>query len=447
MKKLFILQTILFTVLLLASCDNFLDIKPTGKVIPETATEYRELLTQAYSSIPEDRGLTTFRTDEGIMDENISTVSDIDSYKNIWTWQDDAPIGSTATFGWRQYYHVLFIANYVLENRSHITRGTTDEINQLVGEAYMLRAYMHFLLANLYAEPYTHSQPSTTKAIPLKLNTDTETTLTRNTLEEVYNAIIADLNEAEQHLNVTEWSTGLTYRFSKIAVDAFRSRLFLYMGRWQDAYDASQRVLSQKNQLSDLKSSASVLPNSYKSPENLVSIEQVMTAQYNRAMRISNTLLNSYKSGDLRKSKFYRAQTASIYTLLKGGSNEFRCSFRTGEIYLNATESAFRLEGKEEEGKALLLKLLENRLSANAFTQKSTQISEMTKSELLKETLLQRELELAYEGHRWFDLRRLSQPMIEKQFGTETYTLNENDVRYTLKIPAEVITANPGLAN
>lgn len=447
MKKTLIISTILSAAILLTTCDKFLDIKPTGKVIPETAAEYRGLLTQAYNSVPEDRGLVTFRTDEGIMDENISSVSDIDSYKNIWTWEDDAPAGSTVSFGWRQYYHVLFIANYVLENKENITQGTPDEINQLVGEAYMLRAYMHFLLVNLYAEPYTHVQPDTAKGIPLKLNTDTETSLSRNTVEEVYSSIINDLNAAEQHLNVSEWETGLTYRFSKIAVDAFRSRLYLYMGKWEESYNAAQRMLSKKNQLVDLKNSSSPLPNSYKSAENLVSIEQIMTSQYNRAMRISNALLKKYQSGDLRKSKYYKAQTASIYLLKKGGNNEYRCSFRTGEIYLNAAESAFRLQNKDDEGKAFLLKLLEHRLSANAYTKKVLQINSMTNAELLAETLNQRELELAYEGHRWFDLRRLSQPKIEKQFGTENYVLNNNDVRYTLKIPAEAVSANPGLAN
>ena len=50
---------------------------------------------------------------------------------------------------------MLFIANHVIESRSDIKEGTEEEINQLVGEAYMLRAYVHFLLVNLYGQPYT----------------------------------------------------------------------------------------------------------------------------------------------------------------------------------------------------------------------------------------------------------------------------------------------------
>mgnify|MGYP003232821560 CR=1 FL=1 len=63
MKKL--TSIILFVVFLgTTGCDNFLDITPTGRVIPETAKDYRELLTRAYSMMPDSRGLTAFIADE-----------------------------------------------------------------------------------------------------------------------------------------------------------------------------------------------------------------------------------------------------------------------------------------------------------------------------------------------------------------------------------------------
>lgn len=432
---------------ILSSCDRFLDIRPTGKVIPTTSKEYRELITQAYNSVLEDRGLTTFRTDEGIMDEATSSVSDIETYKNIWIWNDDNPTGSTTTFGWRQYYHVLFIANYILENKGVITDGTPETINQLAGEAYMLRAYMHFLLVNLFAEPYTHCVPESTKGIPLKLNSNTESTLSRNTIAEVYASVENDINDAEKLLNVHQWEKGFTYRFNTVSVDAFRSRLYLYMGKWDKSLEASERVLQKKNTLTDLRVTGSVLPNNYQSVENIVAIEQIITSQYLGAMRISNTLLDKYKSGDLRKSRFYRALTASVYRLQKGGSNEFRCSFRVGEMYLNACEAALKVGGKDDVAKKYLLKLLQNRLSVNAYNNRETAINAMDNAGLLNEVLLERELELAFEGHRWFDLRRLARPELKKIFGADTYILKQNDVRYTLKIPAEAVSANPNLAN
>ena len=43
---------------LLLSCNDFLDITPTGKVIPKTLEEYRALLTYEYKYMPKDRSLT-----------------------------------------------------------------------------------------------------------------------------------------------------------------------------------------------------------------------------------------------------------------------------------------------------------------------------------------------------------------------------------------------------
>jgi hypothetical protein len=46
------------------ACNDFLDIQPVGKVMPKTGQEFRDLLTEAYSAIPSDRGMATFRSDE-----------------------------------------------------------------------------------------------------------------------------------------------------------------------------------------------------------------------------------------------------------------------------------------------------------------------------------------------------------------------------------------------
>ena len=49
---------------------------------------------------------------------------------------------------------------------------------------------MHFLLVNLYGQPYTKEGAKETKAIPLKLTLDLEEIPTRNTVEEVYNSCL-----------------------------------------------------------------------------------------------------------------------------------------------------------------------------------------------------------------------------------------------------------------
>ena len=135
--------------LLLAACDNYLDIQPTGSVIPNSLAEYRALLARSYKDVSKfsDRGMACFRSDEMQVRDN---EYDQNYYMDIERWNDLAPNAYTSSFEWAKYYNVLFIANHVIESRSDIKEGTEEEINQLVGEAYMLRAYVHFLLVNLY---------------------------------------------------------------------------------------------------------------------------------------------------------------------------------------------------------------------------------------------------------------------------------------------------------
>ena len=71
----------------------------------------------------------------------------------------------------------------------------------------------------------------------------------------------------------------------------------------------------------------------------------------------------------------------------------------------------------------------------------------MSQAALINEILEERARELIFEGHRWFDLRRTTRPRIQKELSGSTYVLEQDDARYTLRIPQEAIDANPGLLN
>lgn len=62
---------------------------------------------------------------------------------------------------------------------------------------------------------------------------------------------------------------------------------------------------------------------------------------------------------------------------------------------------------------------------------------------LLQEIYEERFRELSFEGHRWFDLRRTSQPEIVHTLKGKTYTLRAGDPRYTIRIPMDAIANNP----
>ena len=263
----------ILTAIALTSCDDFLDITPTGKVIAKTGEEYRALLTYEYKYFSKDRYMTTLRTDELLMDKKKSSSTDLDAYLDLWRWEDENPSPTTSYFSWRGYYHTIYIANYVIEHRDEITNATRDEVNQLVGESYMLRAYCHFLLVNLYAEPYTHCQPSTTRGVPMQLVADVNAIPGSSSVDAIYQQVLSDVAEAEKYLHVETWEEGTNYRFNKISAQALRARTYLYMGEWQKALTAAKAVIEAHGELEDLNTSTT-LPNSYKSVESIVALEK-----------------------------------------------------------------------------------------------------------------------------------------------------------------------------
>lgn len=430
---------VILATLTMSACDNFLDITPTGKVIAETGDEYRALLTYEYKYFTKDRYMTTLRTDEMLMDKVKTSSTDLDAYLDLWRWKDDNPSPTTSYFSWRSYYHSVYIANYIIQNQKKIKEATAQEISQLVGEAYMMRAYCHFLLVNLYAEPYTHCTPSQTRGVPMLLEADVNAIPGSSSVETVYNQILSDLDNAEQYLNVEEWELGKNYRFNTTSAQALRARTYLYMGRWSDALEASKDVLSVYNELEDMNNSTT-LPNSYKSKESIVALERFSSNLYTAVDMPASEFISLYRSGDQRRTKYFKRVTSSTYSLLKGRSDEFSCSFRTAEFYLTAAEAAARL-GHTTDAINYLTPLMTKRLNASAYEATTALIGTMTEEELIQEILDERARELAFEGHRWYDLRRTSQPALTRVYDGTTYMLLPE--QYTMRFPSEAVEANP----
>lgn len=437
------IKTLLLSVLAafaLTACDDFLDITPTGKVIAKTGDEYRALLTYEYKYFAKDRYMTTLRTDEMLMDMVKTSSTDKDAYLDLWRWKDEAPSPTTSYFSWRTYYHTIYIANYVIGHQHEITNATKEEINQLVGESYMLRAYCHFLLVNLYAEPYTHCTPAGTRGVPMQLKADVNAIPASSSVEAVYQQVLSDLNEAEKYLNVEVWEEGKNYRFNKVSAQALRARTYLYMGQWKEALKAATTVMETHNRLEDLTTNSYTLPNSYKSVENIVALERFSSNLYTAINIPSPDFISMYRTGDQRRTKFYKRVTSSTYSLQKGGGDDNACSFRTSEMYLIAAEASARLDSLDN-AVSYLVPLMEKRLNQSAYQTTLELVNSMTQEELIQEILDERARELAFEGHRWYDLRRSTQPALMRTYDGVTYTLTPE--KYTMRFPTEAVEANP----
>lgn len=442
MKTIHTIMAALAAVLLLSGCNEFLDITPTGKVIAKTGEEYRDLLTYEYKYFAKDRYMTTLRTDEVVLDRVKTSSTDLDAYLDLWRWKDEDPAPTTSYFSWRSYYHAIYIANYIIEHQKEISNASADEVEQLVGEAWMMRAYCHFLLVNLYAEPYTHCVPATTRGVPLMLKADVNAVPASSSVERVYAQVLADIDEAAAHLQVEQWEEGLNYRFNRLSAEALRARVLLYMGNWTEALEAAAKVVKAHPALEDMTTSAT-LPNDYRSVESIVALEKLSANLYTVVDMPSPEFIGLYRSGDQRRTKYFKRVTSSAYSLQKGADDAYACSFRSAEAYLTAAECAARLGQKDEAVSLYLEPLMKARLSASAYETTAALLAEMSAEELVGEVMDERARELAFEGHRWFDLRRTTQPELTRSYDGETFTLSPE--KYTLRFPAEAVEANPNI--
>ena len=129
---------------------------------------------------------------------------------------------------WWIAYKVIYNANSLIEG---FKEGQSAECDQLIGEAYFLRAMMHFNLVTLFAKPYTFGQNEL--GIPLRISTNTEVT-TRATVSEVYDQVVLDLRKAAELMQKARGNAGYA---SHNAALGLLSRVYLYMGENQKVLD------------------------------------------------------------------------------------------------------------------------------------------------------------------------------------------------------------------
>jgi hypothetical protein len=129
------------------------------------------------------------------------------------------------TYEWGNMYSAIREANVAITNLPNATFSDTAFRDQLLGEAYFLRAYYYQQLVRFYG-----GVPIIDK--PYEINQDY--TIPRNTYEECVNFMVGDLDKAAELLNGKTMQAG---RASKIAALALKARILLYAA--SDLHDAA----------------------------------------------------------------------------------------------------------------------------------------------------------------------------------------------------------------
>ncbi len=439
MKKTILIISSLIFGLGMSSCDSYLDIEPEGKVIPETQEDFRALLTQGYVAYPGHKALTALRTDEVQLDKESLDYLDL---RDIYIWKDQGQDKQTVEFPWSSFYNSIFYSNHSIAEGSLVLPDSPEK-DQLIGEAYALRAFAFFDLVNLYAKPYNPSTSNTDRAIPLALEIDLENVLEPETTQRVYDQIHEDINRAKELLQVEVQEVGYNYRFSKAAIYTLEARVNLYQQNWEAALESVSKAMQYKNQLEDLNN-IDFVPTHYLSTESILALETPFSSSLKRSSMASEELIDAYDQDNDLRFDVYFEDDGEHYKVIKVGEIETKVSMRTAELYFIKAEAEARLNGLAD-AKNTLQEIIIRRYLPDASDTIISEMAQLDQDEFIEFLLEERFKEFALEGHRWFDLRRVNQKEIIHVVDGVEHILQENDPRYSLPYPTNARLNNPNL--
>lgn len=143
-------------------------------------------------------------------------------------------LNSRITGDWNNLYAGIRAANSFMSHVDQVQTSNTALMNRLKGEVRALRAYFYLRLASLWGDvPYVTSE----------LTLQQSQQLTRTPVAQVWDSVAAELTAAAGLLPVKQTDKG---RMTKGAALGLKARAMLYAGRYADAADAAEQVISSK---------------------------------------------------------------------------------------------------------------------------------------------------------------------------------------------------------
>ena len=148
------------------------------------------------------------------------------------TFQGGPGTARWATEPYQEMYKSIFRANSILENVNEQNVPDTDARNEILGQAYFMRAFDYWYLLHLYGNiPLVTSTPVT----------DEELFPTQAAPSAVYAQIEADLSEAADRLP-REWSDNDRGRPTSGSAIALLGKTQLYQEKWAEAATTFNRI-------------------------------------------------------------------------------------------------------------------------------------------------------------------------------------------------------------
>lgn len=511
MKRIFNISFILALVLGVSSCN--MNLRPYSVIDPENALEsYADAVKLANGFNIQIRSLA-------VGDEVYAPELQSDFFHatpdfgnrggDLYRWEFTSGSGYPESL-WASCYAAIANANYFIDKASKIEERvaadeafaetwTDEELEKLkghIGEAYFLRAYAHYILADRYCATYSESGANAADSgIPYVTvyapTSDKEKYPARETLKDTFTNIMNDLGEAEKTIAlVNEAEAGSNY-ITLDAVKALRARVALACQDYTQAIQDATSIINsgtyalvgsvaalQKLWVNDDADSEVILQSFVALSTENPGTNNYGYIGYNASKDIyapdfvpAKWLVDLYDDNDYRKEVFFMetpltlsaGESTPVYIFSKFGGNpalqtgptdiNYRNApkpFRLAEQYLIAIEAYVNsgVAGGDKAASDLLNELKSNRIDG-------WQTKDFTAAEIKSEVKDERVRELVGEGFRLSDLKRYGAGMTRSAAQntavisfpgsntTEFLSKAADDFRFVWPIPTAETDANP----
>lgn len=366
---------------------------------------------------------------------------------------------SRAHLPWFTYYIQIKNTNTIINS---IAEDEADaELKQIRGQALALRGYFHFMLARIYGPTYVGNEG----ALSIPINAET-TSLTRNTVSEVYSQIVLDLEKAITALE--GYSRPNNEMVDQSVAQAFLAQVYLEIGRYADAAQMANNarrnypLLSKsewENGFYDFNQRETMWGADINA--ELTSFVASFFSHFGNTnegyaeggnISIDRRLYDAIPSTDFRKASFAGSEGA-LYDGVEYGpyiSFKFRdltpdgtegdyIYLRSAEMYYIEAEGLAR-SGNEAGARDVLFEITSQR-DPNYLKSTNAGLA------LIDEIILQKRIEMWLEGSAWFDLKRLGKGLERDYPGSNhpaygKFNYPAGSSKFLFMIPQAEIDAN-----
>ncbi len=310
---------------------------------------------------------------------------------------------------WGSIYNTVYIANFILERLPEVEGVPAAQRNQVMATAHFIRGYAYFIAAYSFG------------GVPKVLTTDiaTNRNIPRAEKDEILAQVLEDYNAALGQLTAKP-ANGFAGDY---AVRAALARYYLYAGDWANAESFADDIITSKAYSLDTAFSAIVTEDF--PGESIFEVGYTLSDDpgTNSDIGLNNLFvgrreiipsnpeilaLASDESGDRFSSITFNAQNLNGadngWSVAKYGTadqdNNNAYVFRLAEMYL------IRAEARAHQGNVTGANSAQTDINILRDRANAPAVGNISQNDMLTAIENERRYELAFEGHRWYDLVR-----------------------------------------